>query len=367
MSLSKVTINRAQGGLGRILDSKDGYSALFVVDSAGTAGEYTFFTAQDSIDEGVFSDRVNHQISEYFRFASSPLYVKTVTSTTNYTEIEDLQRYADGEARQIGVYDLEGSFGLTDLSALQTVADNLEADKTPASFFLAKAISGTIEALDDLGTGLNYRTSFIVGEDLTTKASLGVTFLGSVGTFLGLASKTAVGESLAWVEKSNVQSGSLYADFGFIDGTSYTSKASTMLEALDDKKAVFFTKFVGLDGVFPSYDYSCIANTSDFNTFQLNKVYDKAYRNLNTIYTPKLNSKLKVIEGGKLEFTTIKYFENLGSQSLTNMETSGEISGFVIEIDPNQNVLATDTLNVVVKIRPNATGKFITVTLGFTI
>tara|TARA_R110000765_G_scaffold3205_3_gene10017 strand:+ start:1402 stop:2505 length:1104 start_codon:yes stop_codon:yes gene_type:complete len=367
MSLSKVTINRSQGGLGRTSDNKDAYSAMLIVDSAGTSGEYTFFTAQDSIDEAVFSDRVNHQFAEYFRFSTAPLYVKTVESTTNYTEALDLARYAGGEARQIGIYDLSGSFGLSDLSAIQTVADSLEADKIPASFFLAKDISGTIEDLADLGAGLNYRASFLVCEDLTTKASLAVDFLGSLGTFLGLASKTAVGESLAWVEKSNVQSGSLYSDFGFVDGTSYTSKAEAMLEALDNKKANFFRRFVGLDGVYPSYDYSAIANTSDFASFQLNKVFDKAYRILNTTFTPKLNSKLKVIEAGKLEFSTIQYFQNLGISALTQMKTNSELSDFILEINADQNVLATDELKVVCKLRPNGTAKFITVQLGFTI
>lgn len=368
MSLSKVTINRAQGGLGRIADSKDGYSAMLIIDDASTAGfgEYTFFNAQESIDLAIFSDRVLYQISEYFRFAESPLYVKFAQSTTNYEELEDLQRYASGEARQIGIYDLSSDFVIGDLSAIQTVSSNLEADKTPASIFLAKTISTTIENLPDLGLGLNYRASFLVGEDITKRTELGE-FVGTVGTVLGLASKTPVGESLAWVEKSNVQSGSLYSELGFADGTTYQSKAESMLEDLDNKKAMFFRKFIGLDGVYPNYDYTTIANTSDFASFQLNKVFDKSYRLLNSIYQPKLNSKLKVIEGGRLQFSTIKYFENLGAQALQNMETQGEVSGFIIEIDPNQNVLATDELKITVKIRPNGTAKFISVSLGFTL
>ena len=365
--LSNVTINRGQGGLGRISDNKDSYSAMLIVDSASSAGEYKLFTEQDSIDLGTISEKSLYQISEYFRFSQAPLSVKIIASSTDYSEALDLARFAEGEARQIGIYDSEGTFGTTDLSAIQTLADTLETEKIPASFFLAKPIAGTIEDLDDLGLGLNYRVSFIVGEDLTKREELADGYVGALGTYLGLASKTATGESLAWVEKSNVQSGSLFSKMGFVDGSDYTSKSQSMLNDLDNKKGLFFRRFVGLDGCYPNYDYSSIANTSDYSSFQHNKVFDKAFRNLNTAYTPKLNSKLKVIEGGKLDTATIVYFTNIGEQVLSQMSIAEEISGYIIEIPSDQNVLSTDTLNVVVKLRINGTARFIVTTLGFTL
>ena len=68
-----------------------------------------------------------------------------------------------------------------------------------------------------------------------------------------------------------------------------------------------------------------------------------------------------------MQFSTVKYFENLGDQALSVMQTNDELSGYIIEIDPEQNVLSTDELKITVKLRPNGTAKFISISLGFTL
>ena len=46
---------------------------------------------------------------------------------------------------------------------------------------------------------------------------------------------------------------------------------------------------------------------------------------------------------------TVKYIETVAKLALEDMEKAGELSGFLVEIDPDQNVLASSTVEFVIK------------------
>ena len=66
-------------------------------------------------------------------------------------------------------------------------------------------------------------------------------------------------------------------------------------------------------------------------------------------------------------FSSIAYFTTLAASGLQVMEDSNELSGYLVDIDPDQNVLATSKIEVTAKIQPVGVAKTIEVKLGFSL
>jgi hypothetical protein len=68
---------------------------------------------------------------------------------------------------------------------------------------------------------------------------------------------------------------------------------------------------------------------------------------------------------GKLDMHRVKYLEAQGSIALDWMMRNGELSGYKVTIDPDQNVLSTSAISVTVQLVPVGVARVITVTVGF--
>jgi len=67
-----------------------------------------------------------------------------------------------------------------------------------------------------------------------------------------------------------------------------------------------------------------------------------------------------------LAASTCSYFEVLGSKGLEELERAGELSGWKVSVDPNQNVLATSEVVIVMKQVPLGVTRTLKVKIGFT-
>ena len=89
---------------------------------------------------------------------------------------------------------------------------------------------------------------------------------------------------------------------------------------------------------------------SDYSKIELVRTMDKAVRGIRTYLLPELGSPLYVDpESGKLSAATVKHLELTANRPLEDMAKAGELSGFSVEIDADQNVLASSTVEFVVK------------------
>jgi hypothetical protein len=70
---------------------------------------------------------------------------------------------------------------------------------------------------------------------------------------------------------------------------------------------------------------------------------------------------------GRISEDSIASLEAIGAIPLEQMERDGEISGFKIYINPEQEVLTTSSLQVTIKIVPVGVLREIVVNLGFTL
>lgn len=80
------------------------------------------------------------------------------------------------------------------------------------------------------------------------------------------------------------------------------------------------------------------------------RTIDKACRGVRQLMLPYLGSPLYVdSDTGKLSPTTAAFLETTAGRALESMQRAGELSGYKVEIDREQNVLATSQLEVVIK------------------
>ena len=385
MALSSINILRQDGGLARPAASADGVSGLLFFGAgldANVAVGFNKLTGPLDVEAilGITGDTVaagaviKYHIDEYFRQSESTLFVSIANSaTTDFSEIVELKDFALGEIRQIGIYDEAVELATSAITAIQGKALQCEQEFAPLqAIYSSELVSGeTVEVLGDLKGNDSHRVSVVIGEDLTSSSEAarlrtsGATLVGTVGTTLGTVSQALVHENIGWPGKFNLVE-SEFQDPGFIDGSKYDSKSQTLLNNLDTDAYIFLRKFVGNNGTYHNFDYTATIETSDFQVINNNRTYDKAFRLLRSALLPQVNAPLFVDpSSGKLELGTIGYFKTLAEGALKLMDDSNEISGFSIDIDPDQNVLSTSKIEIVAKIVPVGVAKTIEVKLGF--
>ena len=82
---------------------------------------------------------------------------------------------------------------------------------------------------------------------------------------------------------------------------------------------------------------------------------------------PYINSPVYVDGTGKMTRAVVANLESAASKGLSQMLNDDELSGSDIYIDPNQNVLSTSQISVVIGLRPVGVARNIEVTIGFTV
>ena len=89
---------------------------------------------------------------------------------------------------------------------------------------------------------------------------------------------------------------------------------------------------------------------SDYSQIENVRTMDKACRGVRAYTLPKLGRPLKVdASTGQLETHVIEDLQTTANKALEDMEKAGELSGYKVEIDPDQNVLSSSTVEMVIK------------------
>lgn len=357
--MNSIEITRTNGNIPKALPNNDHISGV-AVTTEDDFQAILISSADDKalvgvIDELKGSDANLGDFCENF-FAMNPgasLYVGVGANA-----VEKLQKYAKGEIRQMAVFNNEGDINEV-IVELATTAKSLEEENMPLSLIVNVTPSVTIDgllALDEVRASGRERISVVIGCD-----EKGTGVFESLGTVLGAISAAAVNESISWVRKfpTNIVAPS-------IANTSITQINSAVLDTLDQAGFIFYRTYTGLGGVYISDSHTMDLATSDYNTIEAVRTMDKAVRGIRTYLLPELGSPLTLDpETGYLAPETVKHLETVASQQLTAMEKAGEISGWSVEIDPAQNVLATSTVEFVIKNVPIGVMRKASVKIGY--
>lgn len=319
-----------------------------------------------------------YHVGEFFtKSDAGTLYlgIKADAEEIVKAEVRQMQYYSGGKLRRLGIF----TKSLANIADYQTAVSGgedvgLEDQHQPLSVFVtycgqldnATAISAetgsvtitssvtpeTISALKGSSNKVlagRSNVSVLVGCDLDVSLieKIGIfAYYGSIGTLLGCSSKAAVNESIAWVGKFP-----LFIKMpGFITGDLLGDVTVADIEFINDNRYIFIRVHVGDANNYFNDSFTLDVATSDYAYIENVLTIDKAIRGIRANLLPYLNSPLNVDpESGKLATPIVSYLETVAGRALEDMEKAGEISGFSVAIDPEQNVLSTSEVEFIIK------------------
>lgn len=386
--MNTITFTREQGGIPASLPGQDHISG-FIFGMTSVVYPTTTITEEFSASEpihaistieaaekmGITSDNSNYELkilhyhlSEIFRINPAiSLFVGITDFSQIFDFVDEMQNYASGNIRQLAIYNLrfEQSNITSDIASLQGRANALRDAGTPLHI-LYSGNNIDLSTLPQLRASGQQDISFIIGNSGTGIAKKlfdeGIS-TSDIGTVLGLLSKAKVHESIGWVQKFN----SGIALPGFIDGSLIRDVDRAIIEQLDADGYIFFVTYPGIGGSYVNDSHTLDVATSDYAHIERNRTMDKAERGIRTYLTPYIAAPLYVdAETGKLSIDTVKFLETLAGKQLEDMEAAGELSGYKVFVDPDQNVLANSTVEFVIKQVPVGVMRKINVKIGYT-
>lgn len=392
--MGKITITRANGGLGRQAPGEDYISGLIFVNATaptgmtiGVASSVKTLAEAESLGITASLFPVPHyHISEFFKMrekftglAQGILWIGFYTAFAT-TTIPAMQNNAGGKIRQVGVF-LTDAFLSTLVTTCQTGATTCENSNMPLSVMLAADFTAVASsALADLRALNAKNVTVVIGEDgsgtgktLRTSTTKSVTHLGAA---LGCAASAGVHENIGWVEKFPVQHDDEYTIIQLATSDpNIINTSNTIVDDLTTKGYCFLTSYVGVSGAYNNDAPTAVTVSSDYAYLENNRTIDKAVRQVRAALVPKINNPLYVdSETGKLSNGTISTFKAVAMTALESMAAAGEISvkadGTLptnsVLIDPDQNVLSSSKIEITIKIVPVGVAREIAVTIGFT-
>lgn len=315
---------------------------------------------------------LHYQLEKVFRINPSiTLYVGLFSKPESMTfqELKTVQNYAEGAIRQMAIWNGDTAPTADNIVKLEAVADSLDTENAPLSTLYAPLVSNYKNLPNNLATS-NPRVSVVIAQagsgtgaelykskDNKTKATV-----SAIGVALGTLSKAAVHQCIAWVK--NFPSGISMPALG--DGTLVRTIDKGELEKLDTNRYLFLNNVVGVAGSYWNDSHTMDSPTSDYAAIESVRTMDKAVRGIRTYLTPELGGNVYIDpDTGKLQSYTVSHLETTANIPLEEMEKAGELSGYKAEIDAEQDVLSTSTIEVTIKNVPVGVVRKFKVKIGF--
>lgn len=306
--------------------------------------------------------RINPGITLYMGLFSKP-------ESMTFQEMKKVQNYAEGAIRQMAIWNGDTAPTADNIVKLEAVADSLDTENAPFSTLYAPLVSNYKNLPNNLATN-NPRVSVVIAQagsgtgaelykskDNKTKATV-----SAIGVALGTLSKAAVHQCIAWVK--NFPSGISMPALG--DGTLVRTIDKGELEKLDTNRYLFLNNVVGVAGSYWNDSHTMDSPTSDYAAIESVRTMDKAVRGIRTYLTPELGGNVYIDPNtGKLQSYTVSHLETTANIPLEEMEKAGELSGYKAEIDAEQDVLSTNTIEVTIKNVPVGVVRKFKVKIGF--
>jgi hypothetical protein len=383
-----ITFKKQNDGLSGVLPGEDHISGLLFYGTApsgyaigGVPVRQIASTkqAEDLLIVGTGATKVWHyHIREFFRIQPNSLLwvgifaAPTLAADYTFEEVKTIQNEANGKIRQVGVY-VQIPLATAQINALDGIYDDLFEDEySPLSIIYAADIQSVTDlaTLPDLRALTAENVSVVIGQDGGAKGKIlfddvdkSITCLGAL---LGTISQAAVHENIGWIEQFNV--GETELDIpAFANGNLFKAKTKAEIEAIHNKGYIFLKKERGIGGTYFNDSPTCTALSNDFNRIERNRTIDKVVRGVRAALLPQQNSPVLIDpENGKLATEAIAYFTSLANRPIQQMERDGELSGYSVFIDPDQNFLAQGKLMVSIKNVPLGIVFNFDVSIGFT-
>jgi hypothetical protein len=388
--MNDIVFTKGQGGLGTALPGKDHYAALiFYSDTKPSSWgdndtrEIVSLSAAEAL--GITDDSltdiikvIHYHLKRFFAVYTlkgiAPklfLTIADVPATTyDFAEVTNTQNFAGGEIRTMGIY-VNIAYTSTLINSLQTAIAALDALHKPcsviASFDYSAVTDWTTAA--DLRALTDSKVSVTIGQDgggegadLYDDVAKTISDLGSI---LAWASIKQVHENIGWVVKFNAAFDGEF-DVPALANGALVSANEAVLDGLNTKGYLFLKKHVGVAGSYFNDSHTAVVVTSDYAYLERNQTIDKAIRGVYSYLIQQLNMPVLIDpDSGKLDELAVGFLENEGSKALNQMISDGELSGASVTIDPDQDVLSTSTIEVIIALVPIGVARTISVKIQF--
>lgn len=386
--MNNLTITRQNGNVPKSLAGEDhisGFIAYLTSTEIPEAFKIEHVQAVSTIDTaeaaGITADaeswsvRVLHyHLSEMFRVnpgISLYLGIFAKPETYNFTEIKTVQNYSGGRIRQMAIWAGDVALAADDLVKIQGVADALDEENAPLSVLYAPKVADVTKLPADVAGGNKCRVSVVIaqagsgdGADLYADDSNKTvkTSVSAIGIVLGLLSAAAVHQSIGWVK--NFPTGVNVPAFG--DGKLLRDLDKAVIEQLDSERYIFFRTYPGILDSYVNDSHTMDDATSDYAMIESVRTMDKAVRGIRTYLIPELGGNIYIdADTGKMQSYSVTHLQTTAGKALEDMEKAGELSGYAVEIDPEQDILSTSEVEVVIKQVAVGVMRKIKVKIGF--
>jgi len=388
--MGNVNITLANGQLGATLQTNDGVTGI-VITGVSESGGYTTETpilVRSMTDVTTAGITVTHnpfaikQLQEFYNQAGTgaQLYLMLTPATmtvaqmadiTNISGAKKLLDYAAGKIKVLGL--LSDDVAIATAGGTISTAHSLNADVYIAAsnmqvmataYFEAEkpfrcviggtSYTGTPGSLTDETSGTtNNRAGILIGDTVGGASA-------SVGLLLGVVSSIPVQRKI-----SRVRTGALTNTAVFLNTTSIES-AGGDAATIAGRGFITFTTYPNISGYFFSGDPMLTDTTDDYAMLARGRVIDKAHILAYTTFVQEVDDEVPVNADGTLDAGFCKWLsQQIVNQVNNTMTANKEISAVSCFIDPSQNILSTNELNVVLRVTPVGYATDIEITLGF--
>lgn len=389
--LPKVTIDYGNGALGQTISSADGLlclcvcGAVAVAETFALAKTYSIRKLADAESLGITAENnplLHQTVKDFYTEAveGTRVYIIGYPDTLKMSDVLDKTNPYLKSVVESTNGELRG-FVLTAVAGdAPVVADGLDED-IPAALLNAQELgdwarvsryaplfvildglnfNGNASDLKDLKTHAYYRAAVVIGSREAGAANQ------AVGLVAGRIASSSVEHNIGRVADGALNVLTMFA------GNTAIELADT--ETIYNLSYITFRTFTGISGYFIADDQTATKETDDYNHLTAVRTIDKAMRIAYAVLVEKLLDKVQVrSDGTMLQPVIVSWQQILENAIATNMTAAGELSddngdnGVEVYIDPAQDVLATSTINVELRVRPFGYARYINVLLGFTI
>lgn len=179
----------------------------------------------------------------------------------------------------------------------------------------------------------------------------------SVGLALGRKAGNPVQRKI-----SRVKDGALPITECYVGATNVKGYAGVSL--IHDKGFITARTFAKKTGFYFTSDKMATAETDDYGSLARGCIIDKAHIIAYQTFVEELDDEVDIDDDGKIDAGVLKNLE-AKIENRINISMAGEISSFDAYINPAQNVISTNTIEIEMNIIPKGYSTNIKVKLGF--
>ena len=389
-----VNVTEANGQLGGTITTNDrviGMVLTGATEGLYTAGTPILVTSMEDVATagitGVGNAFANRHLQEFYNEApvGSQLYLMLVPTTlsianicdgTNANGAKKLLDFAGGKIKVLICTTDDKAIAAVPIvvtvtnglnALVYTAAANMKimeatyraAQKPFRGIVGGSSFNGTASALTDESSGTsNNKCAILIGDTQIWDATNTSACVGILGG--------RIANNPVMVKISRVKDGPLTPAEIYLGGVNTIENSGGAPGVIAGKNYITFITYPTRTGYFFSGDPMCTVSTDDYSFLARCRVIDKAHVIAYDTFLDEVDDNIPTIAGGLPAPGFITWLEQQIINNInTNMTANGEISGVDCFIDPTQVVTNTNTLNVVLKVSPEAYLSDINVALGF--